>query len=204
MRNDDPVAIDRRPPAGRSILWWIVPLLSLLLIGIGLLYYFMIYKNNQPASTAQTSNATPSTQSLQTQTTPAATVTDLATLLSSDSGSLIGKKVSLSSAIVDQVIGDKSFTLGSPTDHIYALLSDRLNSGQTEQTVQIQAGEARSIEGAVIKAPSDMTDLISQLQLSEEQADELKNQGFYISVNQTSAVNNSDGGGTMPTGAGTE
>lgn len=204
MRNNDPLAPDRRPVTGRSILWWILPLLLLLVIGIGLLYYFMIHKSNKTAGTTQSNSSTPSSQTSNTQTSPG-TITDLATLLStSDTSSLIGKKVTLPTAIVDQVMSDTALTIGSSTDHVYALLNDTSTFGQADQTAHITAGETRSISGTIVKAPSDMTSLMSQFQLSQTQADELKNQGFYISVDQTSVVNNSDGGGNMPTGAGTE
>jgi hypothetical protein len=201
MRDDNTVV--NRPVARRSILWWIVPLLLLLLLSIGLLYYLMRRDgtaNETQTNTNAADNATTQTEGNQSS----ATITNLSALLgTSDPDSVIGKKVSLSGAIVDEVIGDRAFTVGAPTDHVYALLDDKLDAGQAEQAIVVKAGETRSIQGTIIKVPSDMSTLMDDFQLSQEQADALKKRGFYISVSQTSVVD-TDGGGDMPTGAGTE
>lgn len=206
MRNDDTVVVDR-PNERRSMWWWIIPLLILLLLGIGLLYFFTMHKDTDDSTAVNTNSSTDTSKTTQKSSSTDSTqetITNLATLLSpSDSTSLIGKKVSLAKATVDQVIGDKSFTLGTPTDHVYAILSDQLDSGQAEQAVTVQAGEERSIEGVVVKAPEDLSILMEQYDLTQEQADDLKSRGFYISVNDTAAVTNTSSS-DMPTGAGTE
>ena len=204
MRDDDTVVVNRSDDS-KSILRWLLPLLLLLLLGIGLLYYFLIYRNDDTANAPQ-ANTDSSNTSQQNETTEPTTDTifNLASLLSSpDPNELIGQRVSLASATVDTVIGDKSFTLGSSTDYAYAMLSNQLNSGQTEQAVKVEAGETRSIEGVVVQAPTDTAQLMQDFQLSQEQADEIKEQGFYILVNQTGIATNNDSNGT-PTGAGTE
>ncbi len=203
MRDDNTTVVDR--PSDQKGIWrLILPLLLLFLLGIGLLYYFMNKKDNDAASITETNTSTSTTPSSDTQGN-SGTITELSTLLAtSDASSLIGKTVSLPSPTVDTVIGDKSFTLGSSTDHVYAILSDKLDAGQTEQAVRVKAGETRSIQGTVIKAPSDMANFMSQFQLSQDQADELKSQGFYISVDQTAVVDDSQSDTPVPTGEGTE
>ncbi len=179
---------------------WLLPLLLLPLLA--LLYFANRDKGNDTAANntgaAQTddndiTNNQPGQQ-------PAGTVSDIATLLNvSDPGSVVGKKVSVSNATVNSVIADRAFTVGTADEYVYAFLKEQLDNGGVEQAVQVRAGETRSIQCTVTKVPDDMTTLARDFELSEQQANQLKQQGFYISVDETTAANGSTTNGSNTT-----
>ena len=204
---DRTTVVNRRVDEKPSVWRWLLPLLLLLLLGLGLLWYLMS-RDTDTTDNARTNTGTNDTsETADTQdSTATGSITDLNQLTgASDPSSLIGKTVSLSGVTVLEVIDDRTFTVGSGGDKVYAILSDQLDSGQAEQAVTVTAGEARTIRGTIVKAPVDST--MEGSQLTQEQLQELTDQGFYISVDQTSVVN---AGSTTapspdtPTGSGTE
>lgn len=166
----------------------IIPVIVLILL---LLLGWLLYSifNNQESRVNQTNETTtsqqPAAENPDNQPQPQA-VTDLGALLdTADAQNVIGRRVDIAAAPVYTVIGDKSFTVGTADQYAYALLAEQLDSGQTEQAVQVQAGEQRSLRGTVVAVPEDTAALVEQFQLNEQQIEELKAQGYYISVEDT-------------------
>lgn len=174
------VPIDRQEDAKKRR--GILPLIILLLIILlGLWFFLMRDSDNNDAD--KKNNAS---QSSQQSSTKATSITDLDTLLNAKTpADNIGKTVNITQAPVYTVIGDKSFTIGTADKYVYVLLSDQLNSANTEQAVQVKAGETRAIQGKVVEVPSDMQTINTQFQLDETQAQQLKTQGYYIEVQNT-------------------
>lgn len=176
-------------PERKSPKWFLwVPLLVLLLLGLYALYAAtrddQAAVNQDRTQTEQTDpqNQPPATAGDET------TIRSLATLQAeTDPTTLIGRTVILDSEPVMTVIGDRSFTIGEAGTITYALLDQNLNDTNSEQAITVQAGQSYDIEGIITEVPDSMDEMMQEFQLTEAQAQELRQQGYYIAVNRINA-----------------
>ena len=174
---------ERKSP--KWLLW--IPLVLLLLLGLYALY--AATRDDQ----AVVNDQTQSEQVDQPDQAPATagdetTLRSLAALQAeTDSTALVGRTVILDNEPVAAVIGDRSFTIGETTTPTYAVLDENLNDANSEQAVRVQAGQSYDIEGVIVAAPESAETIMQEFQLTETQAQELQQQGYYIAVNRINA-----------------
>lgn len=188
-RNDRPAA--DRDSEHKSGLGWLWPLLLLpLLLLLGWLAYRGMGQRQEDLTGTnnyrnESRTQAPANNRSDDTTTNSAEVTELSTLLganASEADSLNGQSFNLTGLSVVSVTGDRTFTVGSTDSYLYAILVPQLNNGQAENTVEVKAGQTVDVEGTVVKAPDDFTQLQTSAKLSDEQIQMIKEQGFYISV----------------------
>ena len=171
---------ERKSP--KWLLW--IPLVLLLLLGLYALY--AATRDDETVVNEQTqtdqSNQPPATAGNEM------TIRSLATLQAEPNPTeLIGRMVILDNEPVVAVIGDRSFTIGEADTVTYALLNERLNDADTEEAITVQAGQSYDIEGIVTAVPDSMEAIMQEFQLTETQAQELQQRGYYIAVNRINA-----------------
>lgn len=186
-QNRQPYNVDKRQPAvgihRKNSKWWLIPLIILLvLLGLLGLYALSDEMNDQPQNSQSTNDAEEATPA-NTNTTNDQPISDINVLLASDVGDLNSSQmVELNNARVVQVINDRAFTVGNEGDYRFALLSGALDAGAAENQVQVRSGQTAEIGGTIVRVTEDTAQLRADYDLSNEQAQALAANGYYILV----------------------
>ena len=116
-------------------------------------------------------------------------ITDLQTIIDEpNKQSLAGREVRLSSAPVQDVVGDVSFLIGPGTGQtVFAVLGDELSGDQADAAVNIDPGETLAIVGTLRQAPSAQ-EAQQTLGLTQAEAEELRGEDVYLLVEEAEAA----------------
>lgn len=162
--------------------WWVVPLIIvLLLLGMIGAYALMNEADDERSDTQSTQSQSSTADEAQ----PAenAPITEMSALLAlSADTAQEGDRVAVQSATVAEVLNDRVFTVGENGQTQFALLSAPLDEGVAESNVQVEAGQTVMLRGQITTVPEDIMQLQNDYGLSEAQAQQLADKGFYVLV----------------------
>lgn len=142
-----------------SSLWWLWLLIALVVIGM--LLWLFLGNNHRDTTTAQapvvaTAPMQPAGDANMTSVegTADGPITDLATVIGSNDGSLVGRDVRLSSVPVGDVVGDASFWLtGADGKRVYVVLDEVRTPGTPiEGRVDVDKGNNVDLVGTIRSA----------------------------------------------------